>query len=265
MYWVYCVSLIAAVAVCWWEKEDIPLHSQRTYSSSMHCLCHWVRPVHTTCIWPEEMSYNWAAGCRSFEVYPDPVMQEVTHFCLPGLLPILKNTVQFVHEVHVYVYILFHTAYCNMYEMCTWVYVYTVSMAWLASFFLYSRPGTLFPEYCVLLLSNENGILMTSDKAASRTHFCGWIQIKSKPHCFESFPLHCAGIWFLWGATEHQVPPLQLQTGLCWPDLPGHLQLFHPHHLQVILYTHHCTIPPSQSASSPLFDTHHSASQSANT
>ena len=37
--------------------------------------------------------------CRSFEVYPDPVMQEVTHFCLPGLLPILKNTVQFVHEV----------------------------------------------------------------------------------------------------------------------------------------------------------------------
>ena len=40
--------------------------------------------------------------CRSFEVYPDPVMQEVTHFCLPGLLPILKNTVQFVHEVHTY-------------------------------------------------------------------------------------------------------------------------------------------------------------------
>ena len=36
---------------------------------------------------------------RCFEVYPDPVMQEVTHFCLPGLLPILKNTVQFVHEV----------------------------------------------------------------------------------------------------------------------------------------------------------------------
>ena len=34
-----------------------------------------------------------------FEVYPDPVMQEVTHFRLPGLLPILKNTVQFVNEV----------------------------------------------------------------------------------------------------------------------------------------------------------------------
>lgn len=34
-----------------------------------------------------------------FEVYPDPVMQEVTHFCLPNLMPILKNTIQFVHEV----------------------------------------------------------------------------------------------------------------------------------------------------------------------
>ena len=33
-------------------------------------------------------------------MYPDPVMQEVTHFCLPGFLPLLKNTVQFVHEVH---------------------------------------------------------------------------------------------------------------------------------------------------------------------
>ncbi len=36
---------------------------------------------------------------RCFEVYPDPIMQEVTHFCLPGLMPILKNTVQFVHQV----------------------------------------------------------------------------------------------------------------------------------------------------------------------
>ena len=37
-----------------------------------------------------------------FEVYPDPVMQEVTHFRLPGLLTILKNTVQFVNEVKGY-------------------------------------------------------------------------------------------------------------------------------------------------------------------
>lgn len=37
--------------------------------------------------------------CRHFDIYPDPVMPEVTYFCLPQLLPILKNTVQFVPEV----------------------------------------------------------------------------------------------------------------------------------------------------------------------
>ena len=62
--------------------------------------------------------YNWAAGRRSFEVYPDPVMQEVTHFCLPGLLPILKNTVQFVHEVRVCIYTL---SYCNIYDMSLYI------------------------------------------------------------------------------------------------------------------------------------------------
>ena len=113
-----------------------------------------------------------------------------TSVCLVSSLSSRTPSSLSTRYIHVYI-THFHTAYCNMYEMCTWVYVYTVSMAWLASFFLYSRPGTLFPEYCVLLLSNENGILMTSDKAASRTHFCGWIQMKSKPHCFESFPLWC--------------------------------------------------------------------------
>lgn len=41
-----------------------------------------------------------AIGC--FEVYPDPIIPEVTYFCLPGLSSILKNTVQFVHEVFEY-------------------------------------------------------------------------------------------------------------------------------------------------------------------
>ena len=50
--------------------------------------------------------------CRCFEVYPDPVMQEVTHFCLPDLLPILKNTVQFVSEVELH--ILLYMYMCNM-------------------------------------------------------------------------------------------------------------------------------------------------------
>lgn len=39
-------------------------------------------------------------GDRPFEVLVDPHMHEVTHFCLPHLMPILKNTTAFLHEVH---------------------------------------------------------------------------------------------------------------------------------------------------------------------
>ena len=35
---------------------------------------------------------------RPFEIHVDPVMPEVTHFCLPGLRPVLKNTTAFLHE-----------------------------------------------------------------------------------------------------------------------------------------------------------------------
>jgi transcription initiation factor TFIID subunit 2 len=37
-----------------------------------------------------------------FEVFPDPILPELTYFCLPGLLPILKNTVSFVSGVFGY-------------------------------------------------------------------------------------------------------------------------------------------------------------------
>ncbi|KAG8181816.1 hypothetical protein JTE90_001471 [Oedothorax gibbosus] len=33
-----------------------------------------------------------------FEIYVDPQMHEVTHFCLPRLLPLLKHTTNFLHE-----------------------------------------------------------------------------------------------------------------------------------------------------------------------
>lgn len=33
-----------------------------------------------------------------FEIYVDPHMHEVTHFCLPQLLPLLKNSVRYMHE-----------------------------------------------------------------------------------------------------------------------------------------------------------------------
>ncbi|XP_017861998.1 PREDICTED: transcription initiation factor TFIID subunit 2 [Drosophila arizonae] len=41
---------------------------------------------------------NIALAVGPFEIYVDPHMHEVTHFCLPGLLPLLKNTVRYLHE-----------------------------------------------------------------------------------------------------------------------------------------------------------------------
>ena len=37
---------------------------------------------------------------RPFEVYVDANMHEVTHFCLPHLMPVLKHTVSQLHEVN---------------------------------------------------------------------------------------------------------------------------------------------------------------------
>jgi len=34
-----------------------------------------------------------------FEIYVDPNMHEVTHFCLPGLVNLLRWTSRFLHEV----------------------------------------------------------------------------------------------------------------------------------------------------------------------
>lgn len=33
-----------------------------------------------------------------FEIYPDPNLHEVTHYCLPHLLPLLKATVRWLHD-----------------------------------------------------------------------------------------------------------------------------------------------------------------------
>lgn len=37
---------------------------------------------------------------RPFEVFVDPNMHEVTHFCLPRMLPLLKQSTSFFHEVY---------------------------------------------------------------------------------------------------------------------------------------------------------------------
>jgi transcription initiation factor TFIID subunit 2 len=41
---------------------------------------------------------NIALAVGPFEIYVDPNMHEVTHFCLPHLLPLLKNTTRYIHE-----------------------------------------------------------------------------------------------------------------------------------------------------------------------
>ncbi|XP_065359365.1 transcription initiation factor TFIID subunit 2 [Calliphora vicina] len=41
---------------------------------------------------------NIALAVGPFEIFVDPHMHEVTHFCLPQLLPLLKNTVRYLHE-----------------------------------------------------------------------------------------------------------------------------------------------------------------------
>lgn len=41
---------------------------------------------------------NISLAVGPFEIYVDPFMHEVTHFCLPQLLPLLKVTSRFMHE-----------------------------------------------------------------------------------------------------------------------------------------------------------------------
>jgi hypothetical protein len=36
--------------------------------------------------------------CRPFEIFVDPYMHEVTHFCLPQLMPLLKVSARYMHE-----------------------------------------------------------------------------------------------------------------------------------------------------------------------
>ena len=40
---------------------------------------------------------------RPFEIYVDPNMHEVTHFCLPHLAEILKHTTNYIHQVSYHV------------------------------------------------------------------------------------------------------------------------------------------------------------------
>ncbi|ESO05362.1 hypothetical protein HELRODRAFT_191453 [Helobdella robusta] len=54
---------------------------------------------------------NIALSIGPFEVWVDPNMHEVTNFCLPHLLPILKHTTSFLHEVFEFYEELLSTRY----------------------------------------------------------------------------------------------------------------------------------------------------------
>ncbi|RUS71095.1 hypothetical protein EGW08_021141, partial [Elysia chlorotica] len=41
---------------------------------------------------------NIALAVGPFEILVDPKMHEVTHFCLPGLMPVLKHTTSYIHQ-----------------------------------------------------------------------------------------------------------------------------------------------------------------------
>nr|CAG4643703.1 EOG090X00M6 [Lepidurus arcticus] len=56
---------------------------------------HYVLPL-PTC------APNIGLAVGPFEVLVDPYMNEVTHFCLPGLMPLLRSTARYVHEIFEY-------------------------------------------------------------------------------------------------------------------------------------------------------------------
>lgn len=72
---------------------------------------------------------------RPFEVLVDPNMHEVTHFCLPHLMPVLKQSTAFMHDVC----ILFLEAYywkvlvCSHFAIIMHVIIF-VSMCCIADF-----------------------------------------------------------------------------------------------------------------------------------
>lgn len=53
-----------------------------------------------------------------FDVYVDPKMHEVTHFCLPGLMSLLIWTSRFLHEVS-----YFYLSNLNQCERCRLVFL----------------------------------------------------------------------------------------------------------------------------------------------
>lgn len=99
--WFPCVDSYSEV--CTW-KIDVTVDKDMTAVSCGDL----VEQVYTSDEKHKTFSYvldiptaapNIALAVGPFEIHVDPVMPEVTHFCLPGLLPLLKHATGFLNEV----------------------------------------------------------------------------------------------------------------------------------------------------------------------
>uniref|UniRef100_A0A6I8SYC6 Transcription initiation factor TFIID subunit 2 n=1 Tax=Xenopus tropicalis TaxID=8364 RepID=A0A6I8SYC6_XENTR len=106
---------------------------------------------------------NISLAVGPFEVLVDPYMHEVTHFCLPQLLPLLKHTTAYLHEVFEfyeeiltcrYPYSCFKTVFVDE------AYIEVASYASMSIFRLYlkqNKPGAseYVYKYVAVILSDE--------------------------------------------------------------------------------------------------------------
>nr|CAG4635921.1 EOG090X00M6 [Eubosmina coregoni] len=79
---------------------------------------HYVLPIPTA-------APNIGLAVGPFEILVDPYMTELTHFCLPPLMPLLRSTARYVHETFEFYEELLGTRY--PYSFCKTVYVNAAS------------------------------------------------------------------------------------------------------------------------------------------
>uniref|UniRef100_A0A6I8S9I2 Transcription initiation factor TFIID subunit 2 n=1 Tax=Xenopus tropicalis TaxID=8364 RepID=A0A6I8S9I2_XENTR len=111
---------------------------------------------------------NISLAVGPFEVLVDPYMHEVTHFCLPQLLPLLKHTTAYLHEVFEfyeeiltcrYPYSCFKTVFVDE------AYIEVASYASMSIFRLYlkqNKPGAseyVYKYVAVILLWSDEWVL----------------------------------------------------------------------------------------------------------
>ena len=98
--WFPCIDSYSEV--CTWKLE----YTVDMYLTAVSC-GDLIETIYTTDLRKKTYHYylstptaspNIGLAVGPFEVYVDPHMHEVTHFCLPHLLPLLKQSVALVHE-----------------------------------------------------------------------------------------------------------------------------------------------------------------------